>query len=517
MKRVLTEKQAEEIDRISINDFHVPSEVLMERAALAVTRTVEGYYRRGMKVLAVCGSGNNGGDAVATARQLAENGICSDVYLCSENIKESLAQQLAIAEAYGLNIFNKINKPDFSHYDVIIDGIFGTGLQREVTGDYKDIVDEINMSGAYVVSVDIPSGIHAGSGELLGCAIKANETVTFGQCKVGHLLYPGAEYTGNLKVENIGFAPKAFDLLFNSESEEEKEIFICEESDLQEMPERRKYSNKGTYGKVLIVAGSANMGGAAILSASAAYRMGCGMVFVYTHESNKEAVLKNVPEAVMILYNEQNKEEKIEELKNNLGKFDVIVVGPGLSKDVNAIKLTETILMSAACPVIVDADALNICADQMKNGINLLTESSRDREDTVITPHILEMSRLIERPAEDINRNLLSVAKEASDKFNATVILKDARSVISDGSKYTVNIYGNSGMATAGSGDVLTGILAGIYAGYVANGERDKLGFKATSYACMIHGMAGECAAEKLGERCMLASDIVQGIIDVIK
>lgn len=491
MQYLLDGKQMKEIDRFSIEEVKIPSLVLMERAALGVCKVIRQHFTNEYKVLSVCGSGNNGADAAACARILSENGYETAVCLVGnmEHATEELKTQLSILQKLSILV---VTMDEIADYDIIIDGIFGIGLSREITGEYQRIIDRINSAGKTVVAVDIPSGVDAASGKILGTAVKADYTVTFGYLKTGMLLYPGSICCGEIRVENCGFAGKAIDTIPNKK-------FIYDKSDLKRLPARTPDSNKGTYGRVLVIAGSDNMSGAAYFSAKAAYRTGAGLVRVMTAKSNKAVIQTLLPEAVLSFYDEISTQE----LRENLNQAAVVVVGPGLSMGELQSRIlyeTLTFLSDKDKKVLLDADALNIIARD--NRQELL-------KNCIITPHLGEMARLCRMKTDEIKEQLIETAETFAKKYCCICVLKDARSVVSDGNEVYLNVSGNSGMSTAGSGDVLTGIIAGMLAGGMDLFEGAVLG-------TYIHGLAGDSAKEQLGERFMKADDIADSIKNII-
>lgn len=491
MQYILDGNQMKEIDRYSIEEAGIPSLVLMERAALGVCAAVQQNFTDRYKVLSVCGNGNNGADAAACARILSESGYETAVCLVGnmEHATEELQTQLSILRKLSVPA---VTMDEIADYDIIIDGIFGIGLSREVTGEYRKIIDRINAAKKTVVAVDIPSGVDAADGRILGAAVAADYTVTFGYLKTGMLLYPGNTCCGRINVVNCGFAGKAIDLISDKK-------FIYDNDDLVKLPARTPDSNKGTYGKVLVIAGSDSMSGAAYFSAKAAYRTGAGLVRVMTAKSNKEVIQMLLPEAVLSFYDEISTEE----LKENLNQAAVIVMGPGLSMgELQTRILYETLefLSDKGKKVLLDADALNIIARD--NRQELL-------KNCIITPHLGEMARLCGTEIGKIKEQIIKTATSFSGKYDCVCVLKDARSVVSDGKQIYLNVSGNSGMSTAGSGDVLTGIIAGMLAGGMDLFEGAALG-------TYIHGLAGDSAKEQFGERFMKADDIADSIKNII-
>jgi NAD(P)H-hydrate epimerase len=497
MKYSLDAAQMKLIDDFSINSIGIPSIVLMERAALAVANQIRERYPD-RKAAAVCGSGNNGADALCCVRILHEWGYDTAVYFAADLSRstEQLKLQKEIADNLGIKT---VTLDELSAYDVIVDGIFGIGLSREITGELKSVIDAVNAlkdAGKIIFSVDVPSGISSQNGAVLGSAVRADYTVTFGYMKNGLLVNPGAAYAGRVVVCDCGFALKALDEVGDLN-------FYYEKSDIQRLPKRKQDSNKGTYGKVLVIAGSSDMCGAAYFAAKAAYRMGAGLVRILTSKDNREPLKKLIPEAVLSFYDDMGAQD----IKKQVDSFDYIVMGPGLSTSERAKQLVIDVLDAVdekntvrKTKLLLDADALNILA---ANGLVCRVKGS------VITPHMGEMSRLSGCPVDELKADIIGAAKAFAQKYKCICVLKDARSVVSDGRQNYINVSGNSGMSTAGSGDVLTGIIAGAFANGMDTFEGAVLG-------TYIHGCAGDAAASELGEYFMKADDIAEHIKNVI-
>lgn len=471
------------------------SAVLMERAALATMQEIIKRYPNPVtKVLVVCGSGNNGGDGVAVARLLYLKGYNVTIYFAGnrEKATEETKRQMFIAEQYGVEISDEYPK---DIVDVIVDALFGIGLSREVTGKYAEILQKMTEQDGYKVAVDIASGISADTGAVMGTAFAADLTVTFGFIKAGQLLYPGAEYTGELKVADIGIDEQSL-------YEIKPELNMLETSDLNRLPRRVNRSNKGSYGKLLILAGSKQMAGAAVFAAKAAYRMGCGLVRVATVEENRMILQELVPEAVLAVYN--NGTDVVEFVETQLHWADAVVAGPGIGQSDLSERMLYELLKRIQVPCLCDADALNLLSkhpDWWK-----LVQSP-----LVITPHLGEMARLTGRPITEIRDRLVQTAQEFAMEHQITVVLKDARTIIAqpDGQSY-INVSGNHGMATAGAGDVLSGMVGALLA--------QKLDmYLSAALGVFIHGLAGDAAAERVGHCAMMASDIVDGLMDVLR
>lgn len=484
MKYLYTGKEAKAIDTHAIQTMGMPGLVLMERAAMSVAAVLMKREDRDARILAVCGTGNNGGDAVATARILYEQGYKVAVTVAGEEerMSEDMKKQLAVAVHCGVPVLPLSSIRD-GVFDVMIDGLFGIGLSREITGVYEKIIGDMNTSGARCYAVDMPSGIHADTGALLNTAVRAVCTITFGVNKLGLVLYPGCEYAGEVFVTDIGF-PSA------SIRSVQPDSYLYESDDLQRLPERPDRSHKGTFGHVLVVAGSSDMGGACLLAAKAAYRAGAGLVRVVTVEDNRTFLLGALPE---ILFSTR------EELDELLPWADAIVIGPGIGLSEEARNMVQTVVERSTVPTVVDGDAIRLCSQ--------LADSLPDS--FVLTPHVKEMTYLTGKSVSGLLEEILPAAREAAKKWGCTVVHKDARTVVSNGKENYINVTGNHGMATAGSGDV----LAGLTGGFLAQGMKP---FEAAKLAVYIHGLAGDAVARKKGTYSLMASDLAEGIAEAI-
>lgn len=506
MKYLVNGREMKEIDRCSIEEYKIPSLVLMERAALAVAGEVKKRVPEGGRVLAACGTGNNGADGIAAARILFLQGMDAAILLpdLKKRGSEEFLTQLLIAERLGIPV---CECKDFipGTYDVVIDGVFGIGLSRNVDGAYKEMLEQVSSlrrekNGPLVVAVDMPSGISSDDGKIMGCALKADVTVTFGLQKLGQVMYPGRDYCGQLVTADIGF-PKAAVRGGGS--------YACcyEKADLSLVPVRPPYSNKGTFGKVLVAAGTVRMAGAAYFAALAAYRCGAGLVKILTEEENRTILQERLPEAVLASYEgvwaDRCEEDFRDFLKDQLEWADVIVLGPGLGKSSHAKTLVEAVLCDAYVPIIMDADAINLAAEN-RQFLNYFTEN------IIITPHLGEMARLTGHTVEEIRDDLIGTARQFTEEYGVTCVLKDAATVISrkDGKLY-VNASGSPAMAKGGSGDVLSGTIAGL----IAIGMED---CEAASFGVYLHGLAGEKAAETFGIHSVLAGELAGCLGEVI-
>ncbi len=513
MMYAVDSKRMKMIDDYTINTIGIPALELMERAAGKLVSTMLERITKEDRILAVCGPGNNGGDGVAAGRILYLQGYHVAILFIGEEAKctPQMKVQLELAKNLGIP---RENSNKLSEYNIIIDAVFGVGLSKPVTGVFEEIIRRLNESQSIVYSVDIPSGISADNGAVMNIAVKADETVTFGHNKVGLLLYPGAEYAGKITVADIGFPMEATEL-------SRPDAFYYQKEDLNLLPKRRNYSNKGTYGKVLIIAGSKGMAGAAYLSARAAYRSGAGLVKVLTSEANRIILQSQLPEALFSAYDEDNldADKRMEQLLADLAWATVIVVGPGLGLSKTSADLVELVIRNATVPVIIDGDAITILSRRLEEpGMAVASQLPDQRlirlsellsTNTILTPHLLELSRLIGLPVSEITNNLIDTARQCSYNNKLIYAIKDARTIVAHNNRYYINVSGNHGMATGGSGDVLTGIIAAM----VAQGMEP---YDATCLAVYIHGMAGDEAVSDKGAYSMMASDIVDSIEKVL-
>ena len=486
MEYIVNGSQAREIDRCSIQEIGIPSMVLMEKAAMSVASCIMAQADKKQDcILVVCGTGNNGGDGVAAARMLQDAGYIVSVLVLGqeERCSEEMKQQISIARHLGVSVFwdnltgkTTFTETSFSEYSIIVDAIFGIGLSRDVTGVIADYINAINRSAADVLAVDIPSGISADTGAVLGTAVKATITVTFGHNKRGLVLYPGTEYAGQVVVTDIGFPEMVTERVMK-----QSQTFTYTKEDLSVyFPNRKKRSNKGSYGRVVVIAGSKDMSGACYLSGEAAYRMGCGLVHIVTAQENVTG-------------------EQEADITAAIHKAAAVVIGPGLGQEAGAERLLDLVLQEAKklpeLPVVIDADGLNLLA---KKGLY----STLGRQ-YVLTPHLREMSRLSGKSVQEIADDMTSAVM--GQQAGATIVLKDARTLVSDGDWLYINLSGNSALSTGGSGDVLSGMIGGL----LAQGCTQRT---AATLAVYMHGLTAEQYCESAPPHCMLARDILEMI-----
>ncbi len=501
MRNLVTGRQMKAIDQYTIEEIGIPSLVLQERAAWCVACEVKKHIKKETPVWAVCGTGNNGADAVAAARILCQEGYQAAVILAGDRTKETpeCALQRRIAE--NLRVLTlPWQEAEEGFSGAIIDGLFGVGLTRNIEGEYQNCMEKIKRQPvSFTVAVDIPSGIDSDTGSIMGIALKADITVTFGWEKCGTVLFPGRDFAGQVVIGNIGFSDLSYEKVMERKAWEENQSFTYDFSDLHRLPERPAYSNKGTFGRVLVAAGSKNMSGAAYFAAKAAYRCGAGLVKILTVEDNREILQQQLPEAIIACYSPEIAQEDMERFGRLLERecvwADAVILGPGIGTEPYARELVEGVLSFACSTIIVDADALNI--------ISRNPEITRYyTENVIITPHLGEMARLTGKSIREIQQDIPGTAAEYSARWGITCVLKDGATAVTDkdGVRY-LNTSGNSVLAKAGSGDVLTGIIGAFCA-------RGMEPFDGAALGVYLHGIAGDLYRKKKGSASLLAGEL---------
>ncbi len=491
------------VDKAATEIGGIPSIVLMENAAIAcVNELKKDFNDLTQKRIAIfCGKGNNGGDGFAIARHLCNNGVDVAVYLvCGNEFGGDAKTNFDIIKKMNINIDVVSDTENLKYiirsYDVIIDAIYGTGIHGTVSGISYDVINEINENSRYTMSVDVPSGINSDSGEICGVCVKADKTVTFAAYKVGMLMFPAADYVGEVTVADISIPEYVLD-------GQNIKINVTDEKFMREnFPVRKNNSQKGDYGKVLVIAGSVGLTGAAYLSSQSAVVSGSGLVTLAIPSSLNGAMEAKTTEVMTVPLMDMNghiSSAATDEIIKLMEKADAILIGPGMGRSRDAVRIIESVLAKSTVPVIVDADGINAVAEN-KNVLNGCTCP------VIFTPHAVEMSRLAELDKDYIEDNRIVVSKEFAEEYGATVILKGHRTIVtaSDGEQY-INITGNSGLATGGSGDVLAGITASL----CARGINEA---KAAAMAVYIHGKAGDIAMEKYGIESVTATAVMESI-----
>jgi len=502
--KIATREIVREIDRLTIEKFGVPGLVLMENAGRATADVLLDNFSYAVKVAVFSGGGNNGGDGFVIARHLISKGLDVDTYLVSAPRKfkgDALTNYKALKNTGGNIIELKNNLRKFKQADVIVDALFGTGLDREVTGFYKKVIDFINTQGVPTIAVDIPSGLDSNSGQPLGTAVLADITVTFVLPKLGISVYPGVEYAGEIYVAEIT-TPKFLEDNIPYE-------LLGTESVKYILEPRYENTHKGTYGHLFVVAGSPGKSGAAALAALGAQRSGTGLVTVGIPQSlnpimeqkTTEAMTEPLPETALETLGTDSIDRVLEIIKN---KKTAVAIGPGISTANETREFLYEIIRSIDLPMVIDADALTLVADNPK----ILNEA---KAPIVLTPHPGEMSRLAAISTDEVQADRIGIAMEFAKKYGIYLVLKGARSIIATPKgKVFINTTGNAGMASGGMGDVLTGIVGGFLAQRIDPEDACKLGV-------FLHGLSGDLVAEQNGEAGMIAGDIANSLPRAIK
>lgn len=501
------------IDKNTIYDYGIPGLLLMENAAAAVASEAVSMLegRSSGVITAAAGRGNNGGDAFAAARLLHSKGYDVRVFLAGskDGISGDALTNMDILEKIGVKIVEINDIKDISLLEanlresqLIIDGIFGTGLSRDVSGIAASVIQSINLSGKPILSIDIPSGIDGTDGSIRGVCIKADSTVTFCMPKLGLVINPGCEYAGRLKVADIGI-PRCVIAAQDIRTE------IIDAGTVSGIiPQRKPDSNKGSYGRAFIISGSTGMTGSGRLACTAALRAGAGLVYAGVPESLSDIYSSALTEPIIIPLPDGGKgslsEESAAKTIERTGGMDVVAIGPGLSAAEGVKRLVEKVIMECEATMVLDADALNVIS-----GNTAILK--RLKKAAVITPHPGEMARLTGLTVSEVQKDRIGTAGRFASEYGVVTVLKGSRTVVAapDG-RIFVNATGNAGMATAGTGDVLTGVITGL----LAQGAPV---IEAAIAGVYLHGLAGDLAAESMGMHGMLAGDVARHLPYAIK
>ena len=509
--RVLTSEQMREADRRTIEDLGIPAAVLMENAGRQVVAAMENAFEIDECEIAVlCGRGNNGGDGFVVARTLYQRGIDVSVYLLGQasQVRAEARRNLDALVSLGLDVVEiadatawELHGADVLAADLIVDALFGTGLSAPLDGLAETIVDDVNASPAPVIAIDLPSGLSADRVDPPGPAIEATLTIALAAPKLPLVLSPGEAYTGDLVIADIGIPAGTIEELEGPWVE-----LITRESVRSLIEPRARDSHKGDYGRVLVVAGSRGHAGAASLTAMSALRSGAGLVTVATPASSLPVVAALGAEYMTFPLDESPEGTVAVEAVEHVLLFgaDVIAVGPGLGRSPAAAAFVHALVERAGVPLVLDADALHAFGDDADR----LT--GRDGVDVIITPHPGEMARLTGLSIEEVQAHRLDVARDFATTHRLTVILKGHRTIVATPEGKTfVNRTGNPGMATAGSGDVLTGMVA-AWAAQLLDAEA------ASRLAVFLHGLAGDLAEADEGEVALIAGDIISHLGEAV-
>ncbi len=497
--KIATREIVREIDRLTIEKYGIPGLVLMENAGRAAADVLLENFAYAGKVAVFAGGGNNGGDGFVIARHLISEGLDVDTYVVSNPKKykgDAFTNYKALKKIGGNIVELKDNLRKYKQADVIVDAIFGTGLDREVTGFYKKVIEFINSQGVPTLAVDLPSGLDSNTGYPLGTAVLADVTVTFVLPKLGTSIYPGVEFAGEIYVADITTPNFLLDDI-------PYELLSSESVDKILAP-RYEDTHKGTYGHLFILAGSPGKSGAASLAALGAQRAGTGLVTVGVPKSlhsiieqkTTEAMTEPLPETDIETLGAVSVNRTLEIMKE---RKSALAVGPGISTTDETREFLYEIIRNSTIPMLIDADAITLVAENPK----VLKEA---KVPIVLTPHPGEMSRLAGIPTEEVQADRVGVSLDFSAKYNVYLVLKGARSIIStpEGEIF-INTTGNAGMASGGMGDVLSGIIGGFLAQRLSPSDACRLGV-------FIHGLAGDIVAHENGEVGMIASDVANAL-----
>ncbi|MBN2735649.1 MAG: NAD(P)H-hydrate dehydratase [Spirochaetales bacterium] len=496
--KIVTVKTMQDMDKKAIEVYRIPEILLMENAALAAYRAMESWLKRKkQRIIIFCGSGNNGGDGIALARKLHSEKHKVFVVLLSSPDKFGQSAQIHFQALKSMNIMIRDFEPlhdleiKLAHCDIIVDALLGTGLARVIEGNYAKVVEMINRSGKKVISLDIPSGVNGNSGKIMGSAVKAHRTVSFGLPKQGNLLYPGFEQNGRLLVSHISFPPELY-----TKADSEITVSINKPKAL---PPRAQDGHKGSFGKGLFIAGSPSYLGAPYFAAHGFMKSGGGYSRLAADKLVTSHVSHLAPETVLC---PQNTKEGFLTLKNlpdllELSeKSDIVTIGPGLGLAEESQELVLHFIKKCTKPLIIDGDGLTALSRDLSVLQHRMAPS-------LLTPHLGEMNRLLSTTAAAMEHHEIDQAAGFCREHKIHLILKGAHSlIINSEGDVAMNLSGNAAMATAGSGDVLAGIAAALYCRYQNMDQ-------AARASCFIHGVAGDLAARKIGPDGVTAREIL--------
>src|SRR5918995_1548331 len=510
--RVLNTQQMRDADRRTIEDIGLPSIVLMENAGRQTVAAMEAAFETlsTSRVAVLCGRGNNGGDGFVVARTLAQRGVEALVFLLGSvaEVQGDARVNLEILGRVGVTVVEVTNAQEWelhftevSECDLIVDAIVGTGFHGPLTGLLETVVADVNGLGVPVVAIDLPTGVSADSHEIEGEAIEASMTVTLAAPKVPLILPPADVYGGDLVIADIGIPGSVIDELDGPWLE-----LLTRERMRELVPARAADSHKGDFGRVLVIAGSLGKTGAAHLVALGALRSGAGLVTIATPRSCVSTLAAMMPEYMT---------EALEETAAGTIEFgaadrvldmkaDIICIGPGLGQDPSTAAFVQAVVERSGVPLVVDADALNAFSGDPER------LAGRDGVDVIITPHPGEMARLLNVSVEAVQHDRLEHAREFAAARRVHVVLKGHRTIIAgpEGRSF-VNLTGNAGMATGGTGDLLTGMIGAWFA-QILDPER------ACKLAVYLHGTAGDLAEADEGEAALIASDLAGRLGDAV-
>ena len=491
--RIGSSQEIKSIDKSCIEQYGIPSIVLMENAALKLLKNID--ITKCDKVTIVCGNGNNGGDGLALARLLIANRKEVTVFIIanSNGMSKDCKVNLNVLENLNASIKYIHSSDDIDdlkkcivNSDIVVDGIFGTGLSRDITGVYKDIIEGINICSKYTIAIDIPSGLNSDTGKVMGCCIEAKKTISFQLYKIGFLNYESKKYLGEIILEELNIPEIIVE-------ENHNKIFMTTKEFIRKnIPVRDLYKHKGDFGRSIIFAGSDGLSGAAYICTQSVVRAGGGLVTLCCHKDIQSILSNKLTESMTITYND----DYIDMVEN----ADVVALGPGMGANEFTLSILKKIITSNK-PIVIDADGINVLQDNL----HLLKTSTNK---VIITPHLGEMSRLTGYSIEYIKENRLKVAIEFARNNSVIVLLKGFNTIITDGKSMYINPTGNSSMASGGMGDCLTGIITSLI------GQRVDP-FKSAILGAYIHGYIGDKLSENM--YCVNAIHIIEQLPYVLK
>lgn len=511
--KVLNSAQMKEIDRIAIEDLGIIGPILMENAGLQIAMEIMDCFPDidYEEIVIVAGKGNNGGDGFVVARHLYNQGCRPKVLLLArtKELKGDAALNAGIAQKIGVEISEiptdkewQIHKKALKRATIVIDAIFGTGLTKPARGFYAKVIEDINRSEAYTIAVDIPSGLSSDSFQIIGPCVEADLTITLAAPKIAHVFPPAEEIVGELVVADISVPPALF------EDDRLKLELVEGEHIIPYFQPRQSDAHKGNFGRLLILSGSLGKTGASILAGKAALKLGAGLVTIGTPQSCLPIVARGMAELMTEPLSETLKktfsEEALDRSLELLQDKDALLLGPGISTHPSTAKLVKRLLPRIEVPVVLDADALNVLAEEPEILKSL-------KKTAIVTPHPGEFARLLDLSTKEVVEKKLELAPRFAEDYSVYLVLKGYRTLICtpDGKTY-INPTGNPGMATAGSGDVLSGMIASMIIQ-----EKDPL--LATLAAVFVHGLSGDIGAQRVGEKALTAGKLITYLPTAIK
>jgi NAD(P)H-hydrate epimerase len=507
--KVATAEQMQELDRKAIEAYRIPGIVLMENAGRGATEVISNTFPdlQKMKIAIVAGKGNNGGDGFVIARYLLNRRISVKVYLLADskglrgdaetNFQIFQRMKGEVISVPSSKDYQKVKK-ELEKFDLLIDAIFGTGLDAEVRGYYREVIDHLNTLQKPIVAIDIPSGLDANTGKPFGTAVRASLTITFGLPKIGHVISPGLDYVGKLKLVDIGLPKKLVE-------EERIQTYLLENDEIRGWlsTPRRPDTHKGDYGHLLVIAGSVGKTGAAAMTCETALRIGAGLVTLAIPKSLNAIMEVKLTEVMTEPLPETPKQTLSLRAFSSILRLcenkKAVIIGPGIGTFKETQSLILKLIKTLNLPIILDADGLTALATQPKT----LPTTNRS---LILTPHPGEMAKLIRSTPKDVQEDRISISRNFAQSHHVHLVLKGHRSLIATPKgEVFINPTGNPGMASGGTGDVLTGMIGGL----ICQGF-DIL--QSLQMAVYLHGLAGDEMAQELGEKSLIARDIIEKI-----